>query len=233
VNRAEFVSGTIAALAAPIHANKASAGITAVVTLSREGSALLAPFLVAIALHNPTGRVVRLKFPTADLFRVDVLLDDTPVWSSATQHKPIPITRQLDVPPGPLKLAQQLVDGTTDDHRAFKPGRYIVRVAMLATGFGVLVDNAISFDAPTTIAQALVAKPGAVTTVAGVPYIDGGIPRLRDATGTMRLSHALGIAVSGTWIVRGFPDADGDERVFDIGRAAPSWDNAPSPKPML
>ncbi|WP_317995544.1 hypothetical protein [Vulcanimicrobium alpinum] len=206
-------------------------GIWADVTLQREGSALLSPFTVAIALHNATGHLVRLRFPTADLFRVDVLHDDSPVWSSVTGHKPIPITRQLDVSPGLLRLAQVIVDSTTDDHRAFAPGRYTVRVAMLGTNFGTIVDKAVSFDPPDTIARALATKPGTVITIAGEPYIDGGTPRLRDTTGTLRLSRALGIRAVGTYVVRGFLDAAGDERVFDVGRSAPAFENAPSPSP--
>ncbi|MDB5072574.1 MAG: hypothetical protein JWM87_3685 [Candidatus Eremiobacteraeota bacterium] len=206
-------------------------GVWADVSLEREGTALLAPFTVAIALHNATGHIVRLRFPTADLFRVDVLRDDAPVWSSVTGHKPIPITRQLDVPPGLLRVAQVIVDSTTDDRRALAPGRYTVRVAMLGTNFGVVVDKPVAFDPPDTIAKALSTKAGTVITIAGEPYVDGGTPRLRDATGTIRLSRALGIRPSGTFVVRGFMDALGDERVFDVGRSAPAFENAPSPSP--
>jgi hypothetical protein len=233
VTRAELVATALLALATPRPATPRPAaprrGVWADVTLDREGTALLAPFTVAIALHNTTGHVVRLRFPTADLFRVDVLRDDSPVWSSLAQHKPIPITRQLDVPAGTLRLAQVIVDSTTDDRRAFAPGRYVVRVAMLGIDFGVVVDRRITFDPPETVAEALDAKPGTVITIAGEPYLDGGTPRLRDATGNIRLSRALGIRPTGTYVVRGFLDALGDERVFDVGRSAPAFDNAPSP----
>jgi len=228
VTRAGFVASTIAALAAPRPARR---GVWAEVSLDREGTALLAPFTVSIALHNGTGHDVRLLFPTADLFRIDVLRDDTPVWSSIAGHKPIPITRQLDVPPGLLRLAQVIVDSTTDDRRAFAPGRYIVRVAMLGLDFGTIADRTIVFDPPATIAAALATRPGTVLTIAGEPYIDGGTPRLRDASASVRLSRALGIRPTGTFVVRGFMDAVGDERVFDVGRSAPAFDNAPSPIP--
>ncbi|HEX3465164.1 MAG TPA: hypothetical protein VHS78_14045 [Candidatus Elarobacter sp.] len=240
MTRAELLAALGAAAAGPRPAAAATPrpappvaprGVWADVTLDREGTALLAPFTVAIALHNPTGHAVRLRFPTADLFRVDVLRDDTPVWSSVTGHKPIPITRQLDVPPGHLRLAQVIVDSTTDDRRALAPGRYTVRVAMLGTNFGVIVDKPIAFDPPDTIAKALATKAGTVITIAGEPYVDGGTPRLRDATGTLRLSRALGLRTSGTFVVRGFMDALGDERVFDVGRSAPAFDNGPSPAP--
>ena len=241
MTRAELLASLLAAGASPSAAPAASPrppapaapphGVWADVSLQREGTALLAPFTVAIALHNPTGRPVRLRFPTADLFRVDVLRDDAPVWSSVTGHKPIPITRQLDVPPGLLRLAQVIVDSTTDDRRALAPGRYTVRVAMLGTNFGVVVDKPIGFDAPETIARALAAKPGTVITIAGEPYVDGGTPRLRDGTGTIRLSRALALRTNGTFVVRGFMDAQGDERVFDVGRSAPAFENAPSPSP--
>jgi len=228
VTRAELIAAVLAATATPHPAPSASPrGVWADVTLDREGTALLAPFTVAIALHNATGHMVRLRFPTADLFRVDVLHDDAPVWSSVTGHRPIPITRQLDVPPGLLRLAQVIVDSTTDDRRALAPGTYTVRVAMLGTNFGLVVDKTIVFDPPATIAQALQTKPGAVITIAGEPYVDGGTPRLRDATGTIRLSRALGIRSAGAVIVRGFLDAQGDERVFDVGRSAPAFENAP------
>jgi|GEM_PF-1066077 len=240
VTRAELFAASLAALATARPAPSGSArpapsasprGVWADVTLAREGSALLAPFTVAIALHNPTNHIVRLRFPTADLFRVDVLHDDAPVWSSVTGHKPIPITRQLDVPPGLLRLAQVIVDSTTDDRRALAPGRYTVRVAMLGTNFGIVVDKPVAFDPPDTIAKALATKAGTVITIAGEPYVDGGTPRLRDGTGTLRLSRALGLRTTGTFVVRGFLDAVGDERVFDVGRSAPAFENAPSPSP--
>jgi hypothetical protein len=231
MTRAEFVAAALSVTATSRPAPSSTRGVWADVSLEREGTALLTPFTVAIALHNASGHVVRLGFPTADLFRVDVLRDDAPVWSSVTGHKPIPITRQLDVPPGMLRLAQVIVDSTTDDRRALAPGRYTVRVAMLGTNFGTVVDKSIAFDPPYTVAQALATKPGTVVTTAGTPYIDGGTPRLRDATGTMRLSRALSIRQSGTYVVRGFLDAVGDERVFDVGRSAAAYENAPSPPP--
>jgi len=229
LTRAQLLASVVA-LASP-RPSPSPHGVWADVTLERQGTALLAPFSVAIALHNATNHIVRLRFPTADLFRVDVLRDDAPVWSSVTGHKPIPITRQLDVPPGLLRLAQVIVDSTTDDRRALAPGRYTVRVAMLGTNFGVVVDKAVAFDPPATIAQAFATKPGTVITIAGEPYVDGGTPRLRDGTGTIRLSRALAIRPSGTFVVRGFMDAVGDERVFDVGRSAPAFENAPSPAP--
>ena len=234
MTRAEFAAAAIAAAAAPASPRPTAAparGIWADITLQREGTALLAPFTVAIALHNATGHVMHLRFPTADLFRVDVMHDDAPVWSSVTGHKPIPITRQLDVPPGLLRLAQVIVDSTTDDRRAFAPGKYIVRVAMLGTNFGAIVDKEIAFDPPDTISRALATKPGTVLTIAGEPYIDGGTPRLRDATATIRLSRAVGIRPNLTYVVRGFLDAVGDERVFDVGRSAPAFENNPTPSP--
>ena len=85
---------------------------------------------------------------------------------------------------------------------------------------------------PETIAQALAAKPATVITIAGEPYIDGATARLRDTTGNIRLSRALGIRPTGTYVVRGFLDAYGDERVFDVGRSAPAFENAPSPAPF-
>jgi hypothetical protein len=232
VTRAELFAATLVAFASPRPAAPPTPrGVWADVTLERQGTALLAPFTVAITLHNAADHVVQLRFPTADLFRVDVLRDEAPVWSSLTGHKPIPITRQLDVPPGQLRVAQVIVDSTTDDHRALAPGHYTVRVAMLGTNFGMIVNKPVTFDPPATVATALATKPGTVITIAGEPYADGGTPRLRDGTGTLRLSRALGIRPTGTYVVRGFLDAYGDERVFDVGRSAPAFENAPSPAP--
>jgi hypothetical protein len=232
VTRADLLAATVLALAPPRPAlTAAPRDVSADVTLERQGTALLAPFTVAITLRNAASHVVQLRFPTADLFRIDVLRDEAPVWSSVTGHKPIPITRQLDVPPGLLRVAQVIVDSTTDDHRAFAPGHYTVRVAMLGTNFGVIVVKPVMFDPPATIATAFATKPGTVITIAGEPYVDGGTPRLRDGTGTIRLSRALGIRPTGTYVVRGFLDAVGDARVFDVGRSAPAFENAPSPSP--
>jgi hypothetical protein len=231
MNRAGFLAAVAAATAAPSTHPAREAPIVAEVTLQRDATDLLAPFVVAIALNNTTSKIVRLEFPTADLFRIDVIRNDSPVWSSLAQHKPIPINRQLDVPPGRTKLASMTIDGTTDDRRAYAPGRYIVRVAMLGTTFGMIVDKPIDFPPPLTIAEALQKKPGTVVTIAGEPIAFGGGAYLRDSTGSVHLSRALGLRPNGTYVVRGFLDAAGDDRVFDVGRFAPAFDNPPTPQP--
>jgi hypothetical protein len=229
MTRAGFVAAVAAATAAPSPRATREAPIVAEVSLQRDATALLAPFVVAIALNNTTGKIVRLDFPTADLFRIDVIRDDSPVWSSLTQHKPIPINRQLDVPPGVTRLASMTIDGTTDDRRAYAPGKYIVRVAMLGTSFGMIVDKQVDFSPPVTIADALREKPGTVVTVAGDQISFGGGVYLRDASGSVHLSRGLGLHPTGTYVVRGFLDASGDDRIFDVGRFAPAFDNPPIP----
>jgi hypothetical protein len=228
MNRAEFLAVTAAATASPSPRPAREAPIVAEVTLQRDAADLLAPFVVSIALNNTTGKIVRLEFPTVDLFRIDVIRDDSPVWSSLFGHKPIPINRQLDVPPGRTKLASMTIDGTTDDRRAYAPGKYIVRVAMLGTSFGMVVDKQIEFPPPVPVADALRAKPGTVVTVAGDQIAFGGGVSLRDASGSIKLSRGLGLRPTGTYVVRGFLDASGDDRVFDVGRFAPAYDNPPS-----
>jgi hypothetical protein len=232
VNRADFLALAAAATAAPPARASHEPQIVAEVTLQRDGDDLLAPFVVAIALNNTTASAVRLDFPTADLFRIDVLRDGVPVWSSLTLHKPIPIDRQLDVPPGRTKLASMTIDGTTDDRRAYEPGKYVVRVAMLGTSFGMVVDKPIEFAPPQTCADAMQAKPGTVLTIAGEQSELGGIVSLHDATGSVRISRSLGLHPTGTYVVRGFLDAYRDDRIFDVGRFAPAFDNPPSPPPQ-
>ncbi len=230
MNRTEFIIAAVAATAAPRGGERKSP-IVAEVTLERDADELLAPFTVGITVNNTTNGVVRLNFPTADLFRIDVIQDDSPVWSSLNGHKPIPVNRQIDVPPGRLKLASMTIDGTTADRRSYAPGRYTVRVAMLGTNFGMIVDKQITFVPPMPIADIANLKPGTVVTIAGTQTVLGGIPQLNDANGSVRLSRALGIRPIGTYIVRGFLDASGDNRIFDVGRFAPAYENAPSPPP--
>ena len=231
MNRADFVAVVAAATAAPTAHATREPSIVAEVTLQRDATDLLAPFVVAIALNNTTAKNVRLDFPTADLFRIDVIRDDSPVWSSLSQHKPIPVNRQLDVPPGRTKLASMTIDGTTDDRRAYAPGKYTVRVAMLGTSFGAIIDKQIDFPPPTPIEKILSVKPGTVFTIAGDQTELGGLPSLQDASGSVRLSRSLGLRPNGTYIVRGFLDAYGDDRIFDVGRFAPAFDNPPTPAP--
>jgi hypothetical protein len=232
MNRADFVAAVVAAAtAAPSPRATREAPIVAEVTLQRDAAELLAPFVVSITMNNTTPRIVRLEFPTADLFRIDVIRDDSPVWSSLFGHKPIPINRQLDVPPGRTRLASMTVDGTTNDRRAYAPGKYIVRVAMLGTTFGMVVDKQIEFSPPAQIAEAVRAKPGTVVTVAGDQVALGGTVSLRDGSGSVKLSRSLGLRPTGTYVVRGFLDASGDDRIFDVGRFAPAFDNPPTPAP--
>lgn len=229
MNRTDFIATTIAAVAAPVKARVMP--IVAEVTLTRDAAELLAPFVVSIALNNTSARAVALTFPTADLFRIDVLRDDTPVWSSLNGHKPIPVNRIIDVPPGRTRLASMTIDSETDDKRAYASGKYLVRVAMLGTSFGMIVDREITFAPPMPIADVLRLKPGTVVSIAGEQLAAGGFPVLRDATGTVRLSRSLALRPVGPYVVRGFLDASGDDRIFDIGRFAPAFENAPSPSP--
>ena len=59
----------------------------------------------------------------------------------------------------------------------------------------------------------------------------GGYVYLRDTSGSVKFSRALGLRPTGTYIVRGFLDASGDDRIFDVGRFAPAFDNPPTPPP--
>lgn len=228
VTRAEFA--TLLAAAASPRPAATPRGVSVEVTLSKETTGELAPFAVAIALRNPEERAVRLRFPTAELFRIDLLHGDSPVWSSLTGHKPIPVTRQIDVPRGLLRLASVIVDGTADDRRALAPGRYTVRVAMLGENFGAVIDKPLVVAPPEPIAKALAAPFGTLLTIAGEPIVEAGVPRLRDASGSIRLSRALGLRPTGRWVVRGYVDALGEDRVFAVGRSAPAADDAATPE---
>jgi hypothetical protein len=230
MTRAELLAAAVAA-ATPSPSPRPKPPIAALVSLQRDAPGLLAPFTVSIALENSTKGNVRLDFPTADLFRIDVLRADVPIWSSLAGHKPIPINRRIEVPPGITKLASMTVDGTTDDHRAFAPGKYVIRVAMLGTSFGTVVDREIEFAPPTPIDEVLKARPGTVFTIAGEQVVQNGFVSLRDASGTLRLSRSLALRPSGEYVVRGFLDAAGDDRIFDVGRFAQAFEPSATPSP--
>lgn len=221
MNRADFVAALAAATAAP----PAAAAIVADIEIKRDSADLLAPFTVSIAVRNPTGRSVALDFPTADMYRIDVRHDGATVWSTATGHKPLLIARRVDVAAGLTRLASQIVDGTTDDRRAYAPGAYIVHVALLGTTLRTAIDKPIAFNAPLSIADARHTAGGSVVTIAGVPRIEVGVFELTDATGSLRLSRPLGLRPTGTYVVRGYLDAVGDDVQFAVGRFAPAFDN--------
>jgi hypothetical protein len=94
----------------------------------------------------------------------------------------------------------------------------------------MVVDKQVAFAPPSPIGDALRAKPGTVLTIAGDQTALGGIVSLRDASGSVRLSRSLGLHPTGTYVVRGFLDASGDDRIFDVGRFAPAFDNPPIPQ---
>jgi hypothetical protein len=227
VNRADFVAALTAATAAPT----TGPGISAEIAIKRDAADLLAPFSVAIAVRNATQHIVALDFPTADIYRIDVRRDNQIVWSTATGHKPLLIARRVDVAPGLTRLASQIVDGTTDDRRAYAPGAYIVHVALLGTTLTTTVDSPISFNPPISIADARKTPGGTVVSIAGVPRIEVGVFELSDATGNLRLSRPLGLRPTGTYIVRGYLDAVGDDVEFAVGRFAPAFDNSPGTRP--
>jgi hypothetical protein len=239
VNRTDFVAALAAATVAPAAspangvAPAASSGVTAEIEIKRDATELLAPFTVAIAVRNPTSHLVSLDFPTADIYRIDVRHDDQTVWSTTTRHKPLLIARRVDVLPGLTRLASQIVDGTTDDRRAYEPGQYVVHVALLGTTLTTTIDKAIAFNPPISIADALRTTGGTVVTIAGVPRIDVGVFELRDATGSLRLSRPLGLRPTGNYVVRGYLDAVGDDVEFAVGRFAPAFDNVIDARPKV
>jgi hypothetical protein len=222
VNRAEFVAALTAAATV---AQATKSPITADIEIKRDAADLLAPFSVTIAVRNPTQHSVALDFPTADMYRIDIRRDEQTVWSTATGHKPLLIARRVDIAPGLTRLASQIIDGTTDDRRAYAPGQYIVHVAMLATTLTTSIDRRIAFNAPTSIADARKTAGGTVVTIAGVARTEVGVFELRDATGSLRLSRPLGLHPTGTYVVRGYLDAVGDDVQFAVGRFAPTFDN--------
>ena len=227
MNRADFVAALAAATALP----SARTAIAAEIDIKRDANDLLAPFTVAIAVRNPTSHSVALDFPTADMYRIDVRRDGETVWSTATGHKPLLIARRVDVAPGLTRLASQIVDGTTDDRRAYAPGSYIVRVAMLGTLLDTSIERTIAFPPPISIAQARTVNGGTVVTIAGVPHNDAGVSELRDASGSLRLSRALGLHPTGTYVVRGYLDAQENDVQFAVGRFAPAFDNVGEARP--
>ena len=231
MKRAEFVAALAAAASA---APATNSPITADIEIKRDAADLLAPFTVTIAVRNPAQHSVALDFPTADMYRIDVRRDEQTVWSTATGHKPLLIARRVDIAPGLTRLASQIVDGTTDDRRAYAPGEYVVHVAMLATTLTTSIDRRIAFNAPTSIADARKTAGGTVVTIAGIPRAEVGVFELRDATGSLRLSRPLGLQPTGTYVVRGYLDAVGDDVQFAVGRFAPAFDNIAEahPKPQ-
>lgn len=236
MNRADFVAALAAATAAPGappagDASAAPTPITASFDLKRDGDALLAPFTVSIALHNPTARVVQLDFATADLFRIDVRRDGESVWSTTAGHRPLLIASRVDVSPGVTRLASQIVDGITDDHRAYAPGAYTVHVALLGDTLTSVFDWTLTFAQPLPIASARTTLGPTVVTIAGVPRTDVNVTELQDATGTIRLSRPLGLHPTGTYVVRGYLDALRDDVQFTVARFAPAFDNTAQARP--
>ncbi|GAC1411607.1 MAG: hypothetical protein NVSMB64_21490 [Candidatus Velthaea sp.] len=229
MNRAEFVAAALAATVAP--RPHAGSNVTAEIAIKRDAVDLLAPFTIAISLRNATGRIVPLDFPTADHYRIDVRRDELTVWSSSTGHKPIPIASRIDVPPGVMRLVNQILDGTTDDRRAYAPGRYTVRVAMLGSTLNTTLERTIDFAPPISVAEALKSKTGTVVTIAGTPFVEAGVVRIKDDSGTMRLSRSLGLRPAGRYIVRGYLDALGNDLQFAVGRFAPAFENVPEARP--
>jgi len=189
---------------------------------------LLASFTVAIALRNSAHAMLPLDFPTTELYRIEVLHDGVPVWTS--EHgKPLRIARRIEIPPGRLPLVFYDVDSLTADRHAFAPGAYLVRVTMLGATLTSTYEQTVTFAPPLTIAQAL-ASNGSVT-VAGTPGIERGTPVLTDASGTLPLSRALGRHPEGIFLVRGALDRSGATPVFTVSRFAPAASTMPAAQP--
>jgi hypothetical protein len=229
MNRSEFVAALAAATATP--RAKIAPGVAAEILVEQDSTELLAPFKVSISLRNTSTRIISVDFPTTDLYRIDVRHEDDVLWSTATLHKPIQIGRKIDVPPGVLRLASQLIDGTTDDKRAYDPGHYTVRVTMLGSRLTTTLERPVEFVVPMPIVRALKTALGKVVTIWGTSFVEAGIAKLRDDSGSVRLSHVLGARPNGKYVVRGYLDALGDERQFVADRFAPAFDNVPDPKP--
>lgn len=225
--RSAFVGALAAATASP----RPRAGVFAEVTVAQPSTDLLDPFTVSISLHNTSTKILPVDFPTTDYYRIDILHNDEVVWSSATLHKAIAIARRYDAPPGTSRLANNVIDDVTNDRRAYAPGHYIVRVTMLGAKLDSVLDRPIEFAPPMPIARALKVTPGKVITIGGTVVVESGSARLKDESGSIRLSQSLGLHPAGPFVVRGAIETLGTEVQFAVGRFAPAFDNVPEPKP--
>jgi hypothetical protein len=215
VNRADFV----VALAASATARPRTR-ITAEIAITPTAPDLLVPFTVSIALRNPTHAVQPVDFPSAtELYRIDVLRGGTTVWTSAhpaSLHTP----RRIELSPGTQQLVFYDVDCVTGDRHAFAAGAYVVRVTILGSVLTSVYERTITYAEPLTIAQAL--KSSGEVTTAGAPGAAAGGPSLTDATGTLRVSTALGLHPSGRYIVRGTIDRSAAVPVLRVSRFLPA-----------
>jgi len=225
VDRTEFVLALAAATAA-----RPRAPIRAEIAITRQTNDLLVPVTVSIVLRNTTHASQPLDFPTADLYRVDVLRDGVVVWTSSPPHTPLAVSRRIQLRPGTTPLVYVDIDSLTADRHAFAPGSYTVRVSMLGTTLNSVFDRTIAFAPPISAKQAA-ASNGPITT-AGTTLVDGGIPRLIDDTGSIRLSRPLGIHPTGEYLVRGTLDRTTANPVLAVYRFAPATVPAtPAPLP--
>jgi hypothetical protein len=224
VTRPEFAAALLA-LATP----RPRSRISAEIGIKPAAPDLLVSFTVSIALRNTAHAMLPVDFPTTDLYRIDLVRDGALVWTS--EHaKPLAIPRRIEVPPGRLPLVFYDVDSLGADRHAFAPGTYLVRVTMLGSTLTSSYEQTLTFPPPLTVAQALASK--GLVTVAGTPGIAGAAPVLTDASGTLRLSRALGLHPDGVFLVRGTLDRTAATPVFTVMRFAPAaLPPVPSPAP--
>jgi hypothetical protein len=202
-------------------------GVTA--ALQRSDSSLLAPFTLRIGYVNTGKAAQTMLFPTSDL--VHITMRDSAgalAWDSLAHQHALPYGRTLVLQPGYTLLESVVVPALDSDGKALAPGAYTVAVELLSAVKTPAASLAVTLDAPQPIATALAAGRPSVT-IAGIPSVTGGVPHLHDDSGEIVLSHALGIAPRGTYVVRGALLKTDTGTVLEIERYAPAHDNPFTP----
>jgi hypothetical protein len=95
-----------------------------------------------------------------------------------------------------------------------------------------VLERPLDLAAPVPIAAARTTTSHAAITIAGTPGIANGAPQLTDASGTIRLSRALGRRPAGDYVVRGTVTAIAGEPTVAVSRFAPAFDNTAAARPF-
>jgi hypothetical protein len=205
------------------------------VQLERTTLDLLDSLPIAVVIDNPSTRPIALHFAQPAEYRIDVLSGGKVLWSSLPAAPAVHyVARARSFAAGPTTIAvydwNELVAGAWSP----LPGRYRLRVKLLAEGGPPAAEIPVRFARPLSPSSLPMLQLGQAYTLAGT--LSAGGSTLRDARGSAALSRKiLGAPPGAQLVVRGYVTVTRTGRVFTVERWAPLGppETAASPLPSV
>ncbi len=180
----------------------ASGPISIRVNLNRSSYDLLGGLAITISVDNRTSGPLLARFPTSNLYDIQVLSRKTVVWDYAAANHAVVIAHTREIAPHLTTLGTYVWNETVGG-RSVAPGVYTLRVRLLDERYAASERVVVRFAPPLPIAALSHFAGKDQVTTAGSVVAKG--TSLRDGSGSIALSRRLPAAPQDrSVVVRGY-----------------------------